>query len=91
MQQINALKVQAEQLRIRERAQFIAEVRERIHAYEITAADLFGKPKGVKAVGKVAVKYRDNNGNAWSGRGKRPFWMVKALAAGKKLEDFLVS
>ena len=91
MQQINDLKVQAEQLRIRERDQFIAEVRERIHAYEITPADLFGKPKGVKVVGTVAVKYRDTNGNVWSGRGRQPFWLVKALAVGKKREDFLVS
>lgn len=91
MQQINELKAQAEQLRISERAQVIAEVRERIHAYEITSADLFGKPKGVKAVGKLPVKYRDHNGNVWTGRGRQPFWMAKALAGGKKREDFLVS
>ncbi|WP_407510837.1 hypothetical protein [Ralstonia sp. GP101] len=45
MQQINDLKVQAEQLRIRERDQFIAEVRERIHAYEITPQTCSENPR----------------------------------------------
>lgn len=29
-------------------------------------------------------------GQAWSGRGRRPKWFVDALAAGKKPEDMLV-
>lgn len=44
-----------------------------------------------RSVGKVAVKYRDEAGNAWSGRGSQPRWLVAALAEGHKLEDFLVA
>ena len=40
------------------------------------------------AVGKPApVKYRDETGNTWSGRGKRPNWFKSALASGKSPED----
>ncbi|WP_407510814.1 H-NS histone family protein [Ralstonia sp. GP101] len=49
---------------------------------------MFGKPKGVKVVGTVAVKYRDTNGNVWSGRGRQPFWLVKALAGGRSARTF---
>ena len=48
-------------------------------------------PKGrKKAASKVAVKYRDKAGNAWSGRGNQPRWLRAALAAGGKLDDFKV-
>jgi DNA-binding protein H-NS len=45
--------------------------------------------KGTKGL-KVAVKYRDEQGNAWSGRGSQPRWLRTALEAGKRLEDFAV-
>ena len=38
----------------------------------------------------VAPKYRDEQGNTWAGRGNRPRWLVEALKAGKKLEDFAI-
>ena len=38
----------------------------------------------------VPVKYRDEHGNTWAARGSRPKWLVAALAAGRKLEDFLI-
>ena len=39
---------------------------------------------------KVPVKYRDKNGNTWSGRGAQPRWMTAAIKAGAKPGDFLV-
>jgi DNA-binding protein H-NS len=42
-----------------------------------------------KAAGVVA--YRDEAGNTWVGRGKRPQWLRDALAGGRKLEDFKVA
>jgi DNA-binding protein H-NS len=39
---------------------------------------------------KVAVKYRDNNGNAWTGRGRTPKWILEEEAAGKNREDLRV-
>lgn len=37
-----------------------------------------------------APRYRDAQGNTWSGRGKRPNWFKTELAAGRTLESLLV-
>jgi DNA-binding protein H-NS len=42
--------------------------------------------KGVR----VPVKYRDDAGNTWTGRGNKPRWLVAALASGKAVDDFAV-
>ena len=47
-----------------------------------------GKGKAAKAA--AVVKFRDEAGNTWGGRGKRPQWLRDALGAGKQLSDFLV-
>jgi hypothetical protein len=39
---------------------------------------------------KVAVKYRDDAGNTWAGRGAQPVWLREKLKGGAKLEDFAV-
>jgi len=36
-----------------------------------------------------APKFRDEQGNVWSGRGPRPAWFKAALEAGKSSDDFL--
>ncbi len=65
-----------------------------------TAATRRGTGKGAakrqRAAGSAkaaaaAVLYRDENGNTWVGRGKRPQWLRDALAAGRSLEDFKVT
>ena len=47
--------------------------------------------KGYK-LGKVAPKYRNpqNSAETWAGRGQQPKWMASQIAAGRKLEDFLI-
>lgn len=53
-------------------------------------------PKKRQSAGKKAasaareVKFRDEAGNTWGGRGKRPQWLRDALSSGKQLQDFLV-
>ena len=51
-----------------------------------------GEPIEVKTRKKVEPRYRnpDNPNETWTGRGREPRWLVAALAAGKKLEDFLI-
>ncbi len=50
--------------------------------------ELFGRGRK----GKVAVKYRDANGNTWTGRGRMPRWMMAATKGGKaQKEDFLIA
>lgn len=40
--------------------------------------------------GKVAIKYRDDKGNTWTGRGKTPRWLAAAEKAGAKRDQFLI-
>jgi len=105
-QQIEALTRQAEELRRKEIAGVVARIKEAIATYGLTASDLglteaprkartakaasptAGRRKGSKL--KVKVKYRDESGNTWTGRGLKPRWLTAALASGKQLSDFLV-
>lgn len=104
--QIQALQAEAEKLRRKELDEVIGRIREAITFYGITAADLGlaakspAKPKsagrarpGRKAgkPAKAAVAYRNQNGQTWGGRGKRPQWLRDALAAGQTLDEFRVS
>ncbi|WER49757.1 H-NS histone family protein [Cupriavidus sp. WKF15] len=94
VQKINELQKQAEEIKAREQAAVIADIREKIDQYGLTAEDLgFGVKTlvGKKATNrKVPVRYRDSAGNTWTGRGKRPGWLTQALAAGKSVDDFLI-
>lgn len=96
MEQAEKLLAQAEQLREKELNDVIADVKEKIKMYGLTAQDLGLAPPGVakkpKRAAKAArAKYRGPNGQTWSGgRGRRPQWVVDALAKGKKLEDLAI-
>jgi DNA-binding protein H-NS len=48
-----------------------------------------GKRAG-RAKSAAEVKFRDEAGNTWGGRGPRPQWLRDALGAGKALQDFAV-
>ncbi|RZL95962.1 MAG: H-NS histone family protein [Variovorax sp.] len=95
-EQIAQLRKQAEELRNKERAGVIEEVRQKIAEYGLSAADLklsargaSGKRSAVAASPKAVGKYRGPNGESWSGgRGRKPRWVTEALASGKSLSDF---
>lgn len=38
----------------------------------------------------VPVRYRDDAGNTWTGRGKRPNWLRAYIDNGHSIEEFLV-
>jgi DNA-binding protein H-NS len=46
------------------------------------------EPRKPKAVG--VIRFRDEAGNSWTGRGKRPNWFKAAIAAGKTPQDLAV-
>ncbi len=92
-QKAEKLMAEAEQMRQKEIDEVIAEIREKMKAYGLTAKDIGGASRkrnsGVAA--KTVVKYRGPNGETWSGgRGRKPRWVTEALAKGKKIEDFAV-
>jgi DNA-binding protein H-NS len=78
---IAELKKEEEKIRVEERNKAIEEIKSLMAAYSIKASELKG------SVG--SAKYKDANGNSWSGKGKMPKWMADAVAAGKTREWFL--
>jgi DNA-binding protein H-NS len=52
--------------------------------------ELFGAARGAR--GKSAAKYAnpDNRGETWTGRGRKPNWLVAKLKKGEKLESFAI-
>lgn len=51
------------------------------------------KPRAKRATAgtKVSPKYKDDSGNTWTGRGKMPTWLAKAVGEGRTLESFLIA
>ncbi|MEZ0605064.1 H-NS histone family protein [Paraburkholderia sp. IW21] len=88
--QIAKLQAQAEEARRTEVDNVVADIRQKIAEYGLTAQDLGfavaakrGRPPK-KA--PLPAKYQDpKSGNTWSGRGKPPKWIV-----GKNRERFLL-
>jgi DNA-binding protein H-NS len=61
------------------------------HGLSVDVVDKAEGRKGNEAPKRqAAVKYRDQSGNTWSGRGLKPRWLTAALEAGGLLEDFAV-
>jgi DNA-binding protein H-NS len=106
-EQAERLLAQAEEVREKEIADAIADIKAKIEAYGLTAQDLglsagggSGAPRGrpakaakaaKSAKAKAPAKYRGPNGQTWSGgRGRKPQWVVDALANGKSLDDFRI-
>ncbi len=101
--QAEKLLIEAEALRQKEKADAISLITQQIKDLGISAEELGFAPnprrqrkpfvvnvKG-KAKAKAVAKYRGPNGELWSGgRGRKPQWVVDALAGGRKLEEFLV-
>jgi len=100
-EQAEKLLAEAERMREQEISDAIADIKQKIELYGLTAADLglarsAGGPgnsraRPAKSAAKPAIKYRGPNGEAWSGgRGRKPQWVVQALKDGRNLEEFAV-
>ena len=95
-EKIAALQSQAEELRKRELAEIIADVKQKIAAYGLSAADLglqssreSAAPQKTKTA--LKAKYRDPaTGETWVGRGATPKWMRAYLEAGRNKDEFLI-
>lgn len=93
MAQAQALMAQAEAARKAELSTVIADIKTKMREMGITVDDLGdGKSKSSgKAKTKAEPKFRGPNGETWSGGpGRKPQWVVDAVAAGKNIEDFRI-
>lgn len=71
------------------------EVKEKLQALAeksgFSLAELFGSKRGGKR-GPAAIKYRNPKDTAqtWTGRGRKPNWLVDAVKKGAKIDSFSV-
>lgn len=81
-----------ENFQTRKRAEALAAIEAAAKDHGFTLAELTDGAIKSKPEPKPA-KYRhpENPEVTWSGRGRQPIWIKEALAAGKSLEQFLVS
>jgi len=100
MAQKAELEHQIAQRQREERGEAIKQVMSIMSQYGLTAADLGSGAKVVRISdgqakaskrAAVAVKFRDQHGHTWTGRGIKPKWLSEALAAGKSLDDFRIA
>ena len=94
--QIEQLQRQEREIIANEKKAVIAQIRQQIATYGISAADLGfpagdGAGRGRKARSAPApVKYRRGD-DTWSGgRGRKPQWVQEVLAAGEDIEKYRV-
>lgn len=87
----------AEELRVKEVAAVIAEIKEKISQFGISAKDLgFSTSSGYVKKSSAApatpsvAKFVGPNGEHWSGMGRQPQWIKDAIASGKTKDDFAV-
>ncbi|MCU0841776.1 MAG: H-NS histone family protein [Thiobacillaceae bacterium] len=90
--QIAALQKQAEEARKQEIAAVVNEIKAKMAEFGISVEDLgyAARGRGRKRGASGAYKYRNPaTGETWTGKGRKPGWMVKALQEGKTMDSFL--
>ena len=67
-------------------------IKQAIQKYELQPADVFSAEDLETALTPTqvdeSIPFCDRGGNTWSGKGRRPKWLVEAIEAGAALEDF---
>jgi DNA-binding protein H-NS len=56
-------------------------------AATVNGAEPVAKAKATRKKRAASMGYRDDSGNTWSGKGRKPRWFLEALAAGRTPED----
>ena len=87
-------KLQKAKLQARERAK--GELRDKIDRLldgtGFTIHELYGMTGRGRGRGKSAAKYAnpENRSETWTGRGRKPNWLVARMNKGAKLQDFAI-
>jgi DNA-binding protein H-NS len=93
--QREALDKQIEETRLAESRAAIAQVRQLIAEWQLSAEDCGFKtavlPASKKVKSAVAAKYRGPNGETWSGRGRAPKWLEALEAQGRQRAEFSIA
>lgn len=79
--------------RDRERSELKKKMSDMAETHGFSVAELFGGGRGrgpgkVKSVGVAKYANPENKSDTWTGRGRKPNWLVERLKKGSKLDDF---
>ena len=76
----------------RKKAEALAEIKAVAQAKGFSLDELLSNASAKSKRGPVPAKYADpaNPDNTWSGRGRKPKWLVAQLDQGKTVEDFAI-
>jgi DNA-binding protein H-NS len=81
--------------RDRERSELKKKVADLAETHGFSVAELFGAGRGRgpgkgKSVGVAKYANPENKSDTWTGRGRKPNWLVERLKKGAKLPDFSI-
>ena len=92
---INELQSELKSRVKKEKEAFLNTIRDKADFFGVSVEDLMieaSRSKKRKA-GKVQPKYQnpDNKAETWTGKGRKPNWLVAQLENGNRLENMLIS
>lgn len=75
-----------------QRAQALLEMQDLAKRHGVSMEEMVELATSAATPSGALPKYRDpeNPSNTWTGRGRKPNWLVAALEAGAELEDFAI-
>lgn len=81
--------------RDRERSELKKKVADLAETHGFSVSELFGSPRGravgrAKSVGVAKYANPEDRSDTWTGRGRKPNWLVERLRKGAKLNDFSI-
>ena len=82
--------------RDRERIEVKRKMAEMAETHGFSVGELFGNARGGKggakgkSVGAAKFANPENKSDTWTGRGRKPNWLVERLKKGSKLNDFAI-
>lgn len=81
--------------RDRERAELKKKVADLAETHGFSVSELFGASRGRgavkgKSIGVAKYANPENKADTWTGRGRKPNWLVERLRKGAKLADFAI-
>ena len=78
--------------RERERSEIKSKVEQLIEKAGFSVEEIFARGRGAMKGRTVAPKYAnpDDKSETWTGRGRKPKWLVAKLSKGAKIEQFAI-
>ena len=90
--QILSVRLTSEKRELEKRLAQLRREKETRHSEPADAQTLKGAQRERRKYPRVYPKYRNPKepSETWSGRGKRPLWLVAAMKSGRKIEEFRI-